>query len=555
MTTARRSLAAALVAALAAAFVVVGGAATGVRAATTDQASRDVPLPALAAAPTDALTAALARGELTPAGYALERAASIFDLPRARARFGDVAPIDPRAATIVLRDLWIRLDELEGADLDRARSILARPTDDSRDGGGPKYSRPEATPECDANVCVHSVSSRTWPRNRDAARPAFTRTALEVMGKVWRKEIDAFGYRAPKADVSSVNDGGDGRLDVYLADVGGDGLYGYCTSDDPDGDAESQRDVSAYCVLDNDYAGFPYADPTDPLKVTAAHEFHHAVQAAYDWWEDGWLMEGTATWIEDEVFDTIDDNLYFLDDSPLTDPLRPLDRNAYPGWYGTWIWFRFLAEWVGDPGVMLEVWERADASAGAPNRYSTQAIVGALRDWTVGGRTASFRAAFARFGAWNVVPRAFYDEGAKYPPVATQAFATLSGTRRSISSSAILNHLTNRSTVLTRGAGLPRKATLRVQVNAPRSRSGAEASVVVVKRSGGVRLFDVGLDRTGDGARKVAFGSGVARVVVVTTNASTRFSACGSDPRWRYSCAGDPVDDGLRFRFTARVAR
>jgi hypothetical protein len=38
-----------------------------------------------------------------------------------------------------------------------------------------------------------------------------------------------------------------------------------------------------------------------PLKVTAAHEFFHAVQFAYDIGEDGWLMESTATWMEEHV--------------------------------------------------------------------------------------------------------------------------------------------------------------------------------------------------------------------------------------------------------------
>jgi len=43
--------------------------------------------------------------------------------------------------------------------------------------------------------------------------------------------------------------------------------------------------------------------PLDNIKVTAAHEFNHAIQFGYDYWEETWLMEATATWIEDDTAD------------------------------------------------------------------------------------------------------------------------------------------------------------------------------------------------------------------------------------------------------------
>ena len=45
--------------------------------------------------------------------------------------------------------------------------------------------------------------------------------------------------------------------------------------------------------------------------MTAAHEFFHAIQAAYDWGEDWWLTEGTAAWIKDEVYDDLNEYDYF----------------------------------------------------------------------------------------------------------------------------------------------------------------------------------------------------------------------------------------------------
>ena len=58
-------------------------------------------------------------------------------------------------------------------------------------------------------------------------------------------------------------------------------------------------------MVDNNYTEgiFRNHTPIQNLKVTLAHEFFHAVQFAYDIGEDTWLMEGTATWMEDQVYD------------------------------------------------------------------------------------------------------------------------------------------------------------------------------------------------------------------------------------------------------------
>ena len=131
-----------------------------------------------------------------------------------------------------------------------------------------------------------------------------------MFAQTWATEIGELGYRAPLSDLDSFENGGDGRLDIYLADVGAEALFGWCTSDDPASYATYR--VSAFCVIDEDYTNRAFGiDPLPALKATAAHEFFHAVQFGYDWLEDLWLMEGTAAWIEDEVFDGVNDNLRY----------------------------------------------------------------------------------------------------------------------------------------------------------------------------------------------------------------------------------------------------
>ena len=47
------------------------------------------------------------------------------------------------------------------------------------------------------------------------------------MEAVYEREVNQLGYRAPRADGTN---GGDGKLDVYLKDLG-TGLYGYCAAE------------------------------------------------------------------------------------------------------------------------------------------------------------------------------------------------------------------------------------------------------------------------------------------------------------------------------------
>lgn len=530
------------------------------------------PLPALTPAGPDAMTRALAAGRVDEATYALGRVEAIFAPAEVRARYGRVATADPHAATLLLRDLAVRAHQLRGADRVRAEALLARPTQGNADPDGYGYTVEEETPVCSAEVCVHYVASSSHappPTDSSPANgiPDQVDATAAVMDEVWALEVDAYGYRAPKSDLSSKDNGGDGRLDVYLANVGADDLYGFCTTDDPNRRPSAgydSYDVSAYCVLDDDYASgqFGYPDPRDPLEVTAAHEFHHAVQYAYDWLEDGWIMEASSTWIEDEAYDDIDDNLQYLDESPLSQPEVPLDKNVAYEWYGAWVFLRFLSEYVGandggspapDPTIVRSIWRTLDSAPGSPDRYSTKGVASAIAARTVAGESWTMRRAFADFAVWNAVPSAFYDEGGSYDPAETAASKTLTGSRRSFSSVAKLDHLTNRFVALRRGSGIADDAKLRVTIDGPDSASAPEASAVVVEGSGAVSFTPIPLDAAGRGTANVAFGSDVKRVIVIATNASVRYRSCWSyDTRW--SCGGGtPVDENLSFDVRATV--
>ena len=530
-----------LAAALAALFVAAPAGAQ-----TPERASQLTPVS------TDTLTRALRSGQIDEARYALERATSLFHLGVVRARYGEVERPDPRAATLVLRDLRLRLDELSPAEKTRARRLLARPTDGAADPDGHGYSVAEAPPVCLPDLfCIHYVATTVDAPPPGDANPAdgipdWVATAAAAVLQVWGKEIDALGYRPPLSDASSPNNGGDERLDVYLANLGDEKLYGYCTSDDP----SPSFDVSAYCVIDNDFleAIFAAHTPTENTQVTVAHEFFHAVQFAYDIGEDAWMMESTAAWIEDEVYDSINDNRQFLASSPLSHSFIPLDWGTDGFEYGSWIYFRRLSERFG-VGIVRSIWDWADASSGGPDDFSLTAIAHALSS-----AGTSFRLAFNDFARANRRARSAYQEGAAYPPrPPARKTWTLRGSARKRSGSFTLFQLAAETIVFKPARGIGRRAKLELTLNLPSLSRGSEAAVLSFRPSGALissrRLV---LNGSGDRRLKVAFGRGrVGRVELVLMNASTRYSCWLGVPG--ATCQGVPLDDLLTYRYSGRA--
>jgi hypothetical protein len=514
----------------------------------------------------DALSRAVASGRIDRATYVLERARSLFDLADVRARYGAVTAPAPGDVTLELRDLRRVEDRLSPSQRRIAEALLARPTEGAADTFGNGYTVPEATPVCGTNACFHWVTSTVdAPDLTDANAngvPDWVETVQSAFDTVWAAEITTYGFRAPKSDATSTDHGPDGRLDVYLADIGDQGYYGYCASDDPAdfGGAYAYFDASAFCVIDNDFSAAQFAPPgasgVDALDVTLAHEFFHAVQFAYDLFEDRWWMEATATWIEDEVFPTIDDNLQYLPVSPIAKPGVPLDANNTSfGVYGGWIFFRFLSELFGSNGVqdvavVRRAWELADGAPAGRDLYSVKAVAAATKDAGM-----PFREAFAQFGMDNDVAPAWYQEGQlngyPVPPLADKVAVT----RRhdAFADAYRMKHLTNAYVEFVPRTGVTSTAKLAVAVDLPAYRTGSEASVVSISTAGQVRFRRLALDADGNGHVRVPFGRGsIAAVDLVLTNASIRTS-CWVDPNDRYSCFGDPADDGLAYAFAAAL--
>jgi hypothetical protein len=311
-----------------------------------------------------------------------------------------------RELTHVLRDLAIRLPALPRGDRREARRLLARP-DDSAGSGEFTWSGDDAigSPHCTASFCVHWPLLPTDAPDLDPAStdgdliPDYVETmATELQSSVRQKEVTDLGWQSPPSD-------GDGKTDVYIVDFGDSGIFGV-TAIDP-GQSGSSR--SAYLLLDDDYGQDDYGSsetPLDFMRATAAHEYNHVLQFGYDVFQDIWMAEATAVWMEDKVYPAIDDYLRFLDDwarltaVPLTyfnttDDDDPLNVKAY----GSAVWNRWLESRYG-PQLVRDAWEGSILTD--PGSFGPAAYDLAIR--AAGGR--GFFDEFVRFAAASAEWRA-----------------------------------------------------------------------------------------------------------------------------------------------------
>jgi hypothetical protein len=444
-------------------------------------------------------------------------------------------------ATLALRDLRLALPDLRGADRQQAVSILARPTDGASDPNGDGYDpTSQVTRLCSTNdkVCVHYVTTTGDP---DQASPTWAQTTLDTLNAVWQQEVVTMGYRAPLRDA---NRGGNGKLDIYLADVGSKNLYGYCAPERK----KYRYTYTGYCVLDNDFAGFP-GTPLANLKVTAAHEFFHAVQFAYDAAEDRWLMESTATWMEERYADDVNDNRQYLPYGQLGRPMKSLDSSAGFEKYGNWAFWEYLTEHKGN-GLVKQVWNKAGAFKGAPDMFSTQALVRTLK--SKGG----FAGNFGAYASALTLPAKGWDEGAEWSSPKPFTTTKLRPSHRRAGPVAVkLNHMASKSWRFVPDRLTSSAWRLSISVNGPTGRTSPVAFVAVKKKSGAVSTKRIRLNRNGDGSKLVGFSSeGVNSVLVTLGNASTRFR-CWQSQTSPYSCLGKPKDNRQRFAFSVRAKK
>lgn len=254
----------------------------------------------------------------------------------------------------------------------------------------------------------------------------------------WKLEVDTLGFLAPPSDGTQ---GGGPEYDVYVSELGTN-LFGQTLWNDP-GDmiASGTRETfTTYIEIDNDFLGMR-TPGIDGLRITAAHEFHHAIQIGnYGIWTnvpnyDFYFYELAAVWMEHVAYDRIHD--YYFDLPNYFDYFRDsqnrsLSFTTYTSQYAGYersIWAQYLSKRFGRD-IMRQVWTGVISN---PVLVSTGKVL--QRYGT------SLEPEFAQFSFWNyfTADRAqagkYYDDSADWPRFLPNVASTFGGFSTSVSSS------------------------------------------------------------------------------------------------------------------------
>lgn len=210
---------------------------------------------------------------------------------------------------------------------------------------------------------VGSVASTRYPLRvhyRLESQRTLAEQVLQWAELSWEVQIESLGFTPPLPDNAQ---GGDDHLDLYLATSArtSGGALTIPTYEDAD-PSDGKQACATYILL---------CETLDPevLPVYVAHELNHAMQAAMDFRELIWGWEVTATFLEDLVFDSINDYdryiPYFqqLPEQHLLYFSREGTDAYYP--YGASIFLHFLREatFGGDASFSADLWKYAQQDA------------------------------------------------------------------------------------------------------------------------------------------------------------------------------------------------
>lgn len=225
-------------------------------------------------------------------------------------------------------------------------------------------------------------------------------------------ERDALGYLPPPPDRGV---GGGDETDIYLQELGSS--YGLTTPESPINNKPDGGTFTNFITIDNDFAFVtPDSNKGLPgLRVTLAHELHHAIQIGnYGYWtNDIFFYEITSVWMEDAVFTGVNDYYQYLRSTSghFRRPEVSFMSNEFI-MYSRGIWGHYIAKRFGRD-AMRKCWEEVR------NVRPPLAIEAAL----LNNYGVSFRNAFVEWATWNRFTASrsdsvlYYPEGHFYPRV------------------------------------------------------------------------------------------------------------------------------------------
>ncbi len=230
-------------------------------------------------------------------------------------------------------------------------------------------------------------------------------------------EVNYLGYPPPPPDtingVSPSEAGGDGKYDVYIVNLVGS----YGETDFETEVAPGTNRFTSYMQVHYSFGTGFFTHGIYAARVTAAHEFHHSIQAGNYIFRssDQFFYELTSTSMEEFVFTTVNDYYGYMDEYFS----RPDKAFASNSGYDLAIWNIFLKDEYGY-NIIKTQWELM------PFERAINAINLSLLDSLE--TPSSFGKELNTFGIWTYFtgerakPGKYFSEGANYPLINSFTF-------------------------------------------------------------------------------------------------------------------------------------
>lgn len=263
--------------------------------------------------------------------------------------------------------------------------------------------------------------------------PDFVEKVAQAFENSHQVEVDELGYQEPPDDAGVAGP----EYDVYIQNLGSN-WYGF-TQPESDPPETPQNDRRSYVVMDNDFTQH-FTRGVPAAKVTAAHEYYHAIQFGYRNFslvnDERYYYELCSVWMEDVIYDEVNDYYQYLRAFfQRTDiPFNMFD--AFGHYLGEALWNHFLVKKYNDFNVIRRTWEIMEDDV---------PVLEAM-DQSLKEKGSSFVDEYSEFAIWNYFtgsradPAGHYDESTEYPEISLNGeFEILSDTTV-VDSSSSLTH-------------------------------------------------------------------------------------------------------------------